>query len=78
MEEEASELIQNQDSLNFGGFVGGPNQITKSRQDIYKEIIKKSKLAKHLKQKQNEDNIELRENLDEQFDSIRGLLDFRR
>ncbi|KAJ2997871.1 nucleolar complex protein 14 [Globomyces sp. JEL0801] len=60
---------------HFGGFDEGndPNA-KKSRNEIMKEVIAKSKMYKRERQQQKEFDQEMTEKLDEDLDEIRGLL----
>lgn len=59
------------DQLNFTGFDEQPEQPQddrpKSKNEIYKEIIEKSKMHRHLRQELYEENLEKATELDQQF-----------
>ncbi|KAL4438278.1 hypothetical protein ABPG74_009701 [Tetrahymena malaccensis] len=72
------------DKLNFAGFEKQADQVDpqnpqkkKSKKEIYEEIIKKSKQAKYERQKQREDDKTLLQDVNEEFEDIRDLLQFR-
>ena len=70
-------------NLNFDGFedqnekVKNEENKPKSKADIYKEIIDKSKKFKRERQQQYEQNFEKAVELDEQFSGIISQLKFR-
>ncbi|CAO3651469.1 unnamed protein product [Mucor hiemalis] len=64
--------------LHFGGFedeVQEEGDRHKSKHEIMKEIIAKSKMHKLERQNAKQEDDELRENLDDELDDIRGLLE---
>ncbi|EAR84911.2 Nop14 family protein (macronuclear) [Tetrahymena thermophila SB210] len=72
------------DKLNFAGFEKQSEQVDpsnpqkkKSKKEIYEEIIKKSKQAKYERQKQREDDKTLLQDVNDGYDDIRDLLQFR-
>ncbi|KAL4485457.1 hypothetical protein ABPG72_008325 [Tetrahymena utriculariae] len=72
------------DKLNFAGFEKQAEQVDpqnpqkkKSKKEIYEEIIKKSKQAKYERQKQREDDKTLLQDVNEGYEDIRDLLQFR-
>lgn len=72
-------------TMNFGGGVYEPrpeneneNGERKNRKDIYEEIIAKSKAYKMVNQEIKMANEQLREDLDDQLDSLLPLMNFNR
>ncbi|KAK3817642.1 MAG: Nop14-like protein [Benniella sp.] len=66
---------------HFGGFDEAPEEKhedgrPKSKAEVMKEIIAKSKFHKHERQKEKEEVDEITKELDDQLDDIRGLLGF--
>lgn len=66
---------------HFGGFDEAPEERhedgrPKSKAEVMKEIIAKSKFHKHERQKEKEEVDEITKELDDQLDDIRGLLGF--
>ncbi|KAI8087486.1 nucleolar protein 14, partial [Thamnidium elegans] len=65
--------------LHFGGFEDereeGDGERHKSKHEVMKEIIAKSKMHKLERQNIKQEDDELRENLDDELDDIRGLLE---
>ncbi|KAI7887814.1 nucleolar protein 14 [Mucor mucedo] len=64
--------------LHFGGFEdegGEDGDRHKSKHEVMKEIIAKSKMHKLERQNAKQEDDELRENLDEELDDIRSLLE---
>lgn len=57
-------------NLHFGGF----EKVEKSRAEVMKEIIQKSKFHRHERQKAKDEDETLREELDEELGDIRSLL----
>lgn len=60
------------DQLNFTGFDEEPEEKPqddrpKSKNEVYKEIIEKSKMHKHLRQELYEENLEKATALDQEF-----------
>ncbi|KAL1917482.1 uncharacterized protein VTP21DRAFT_3875 [Calcarisporiella thermophila] len=75
-EEDRGEIDQSIVSLShFGGFepVSDPDK-KKSKAEVMKEVIAKSKLYKLERQKEKEENEELRKELDDELGDIRDLL----
>ncbi|EPZ30988.1 Nucleolar protein 14 domain-containing protein [Rozella allomycis CSF55] len=63
------------EKFNFGGFEQEEDEgRPKSKNEIMKELIAKSKMYKYERQKMNDENEDIRENLDEEFDDIHKLL----
>ncbi|KAF9970791.1 nucleolar complex protein 14 [Actinomortierella ambigua] len=69
--------------IHFGGFGDedvadekDENGKPKSKADIMKEVIAKSKYYKHERQKEKEETEDMRKELDDELDDIRGLLGF--
>ena len=67
---------------HFGGFgdedkamANEDEHRNKSKAEVMKEVIAKSKLHKHERQKQKEEDFELGEELDAELDEVRRLLD---
>ena len=82
---EDDEFLKQHENLNFTGFdddeeekakANNPDR-PKSKADIYKEIIEKSKLHKHIRQEMYEENLEKAVELDNSFDDLVGKLKFR-
>jgi nucleolar protein 14 len=69
------------DQLNFTGFDEEPEKARddrpKTKTEIYKEIMEKSKMHKHLRQELYEENLEKANELDEQFPEFTSKLQFR-
>jgi nucleolar protein 14 len=69
------------DKLNFTGFdeeeEKPKDDRPKSKTEIYKEIIEKSKMHKYLRQELYEENLEKANELDEQFPELTSKLQFR-
>ncbi len=67
--------------LHFGGFEDSnnndPSQIRKSKQEIYKEIIKKSKKMRYEKQKLREENISKVEEIDQNEETLHKILEMK-
>ena len=67
--------------LHFGGFEDSnnndPSQIRKSKQEIYKEIIKKSKKMRYEKQKLREENISKVEEIDQNEETLKKILEMK-
>jgi len=66
---------------HFGGFDEAPEERhddgrPKSKAEVMKEIIAKSKFHKHERQKEKDEVDEITKELDDQLDDIRGLLGF--
>ncbi|RUP49341.1 nucleolar protein 14 [Jimgerdemannia flammicorona] len=64
---------------HFGGFVEPPSEVDaerhkKSKGEVMKEVITKSKFFKHERQKEKEEDEDLRKELDDGLDDIRDLL----
>ncbi|KAL2916462.1 nucleolar complex protein 14 [Polyrhizophydium stewartii] len=61
---------------HFGGFEedGADPDAKKSRNEIMKEVIAKSKMHKRERQKQKEEDIELQNEIDADLEEIRGML----
>ncbi|OBZ82885.1 putative nucleolar complex protein 14 [Choanephora cucurbitarum] len=79
-EDERKQMDKNIVSkLHFGGFGDEPEEEEsdrpKSKNEIMKEIIAKSKMHKAERQLAKQEDDDLRENLDEELADIRGLLD---
>lgn len=83
MEQMADTIIGNIDKetvqrAHFGGFDEEEESIDptkrKSKKDIYKEIMAKSKMHKQDRQMQKQEDEELAREVDEELDEIRGLL----
>ena len=72
------------EQLHFGGGTvggagnhsGGPD-VTKSRDEIYKELIAKSKMYKAQRQQQKSIDMDEQNKLDGELDELRAMLDFR-
>ncbi|KAF9162583.1 nucleolar complex protein 14 [Actinomortierella ambigua] len=70
--------------IHFGGFGDEEGAVDekdengrpKSKADIMKEVIAKSKYYKHERQKEREETEDMRKELDDELDDIRGLLGF--
>lgn len=63
--------------LHFGGFDKNDGQnpgVKKSKQEIYKEIIKKSKKMRYEKQKLREENMTKIEEIDQDNDTFAKIL----
>ena len=65
--------------LHFGGFENNGNdpKNRKSKQEIYKEIIKKSKKMRYEKQKLREENIEKVEEIDQDEETMKKILELK-
>lgn len=60
---------------HFGGFDDGKNpHAQKTRNEIMKEVMEKSKMYKRERQREKEENLEMTMALDAELDSIRSLL----
>jgi len=59
---------------HFSGFDDGSDDAPRSKNEVMKEIIAKSKLAKYERQKQKDVDEEMRMELDEELGDIRSLL----
>ncbi len=63
---------------HFGGFSDStalaPDAVRKTKAEVMREVIAKSKAYKMERQKMKEENEELREQLNQDFDDLRGLL----
>ncbi|KAG0235791.1 nucleolar complex protein 14 [Actinomortierella wolfii] len=67
--------------VHFGGFGDDEDEKDeegrpKSKAEIMKEVIAKSKYYKHERQKEKEETEDMRKELDDELDDIRGLLGF--
>jgi nucleolar protein 14 len=80
-EVEDEEFQQMHDNLNFTGFDEEEkpkvSDRPKSKTEVYKEIIEKSRLHKHLKQEIYEENLNKATELDEQWPELASKLQFR-
>ena len=65
-------------SMNFGGGSQPAEERKKTQKEIYDEIIEKSKAFKEAKQELKSMNQELIQELNDDFEGIRGLLSFNR
>ena len=63
---------------HFGGFsdstVAAPDAVRKTKAEVMREVIAKSKAYKMERQRVKEENEDLREQLNEDFDELRGML----
>lgn len=82
---EDQEFMKAHQNLNFTGFQDEKEEKEKEKQsdrpksktEIYKEIIDKSRMHKHLRQEIYQENFEKAVELDEQFPDLVGKLKFR-
>lgn len=88
LEESDSDSEQNHfsdaEEEEFGGFTKvetpegqDPEDRYKSKSDVMKEVISKSKYYRYMTQKEQEERMELTSQLDKEFDEIRDLLEFQ-
>jgi hypothetical protein len=72
-----NEIVEN---FHFGGFDNSAKSIPqkKTKQEIYKEIIKKSKQMKYEKQKQREENLEKTEEINNNETLLSKLMSLKR
>jgi hypothetical protein len=65
--------------LHFGGFENNSNdpRLRKSKQEIYKEIIKKSKKMRYEKQKLREDNLNKVDEIDQDEDTMKKIFELK-
>lgn len=66
--------------LHFGGFDDGmndPSKHTKTKQEIYKEIIKKSKKMRYEKQKLREENLDKVDEIDQDQETMKKILELK-
>ncbi|KAL0076638.1 nucleolar protein 14 [Phycomyces blakesleeanus] len=79
-DEESGQLNRNiVNKMHFGGFEGDKEngedgERHKSKNEVMKEIIAKSKLYKHERQNAKQEDEAMRQDLDSELDDIRGLL----
>lgn len=67
------------DELHFGGFeneASGTRE-RKSKQEIYKEIIKKSKKMRFEKQKMREENLNRVDEIDQDEETMKKILEMK-
>lgn len=79
-DEDDEQFQEMHDKLNFTGFdeeEKPKDDRPKSKTEIYKEIIEKSKMHKHLRQELYEENLEKANELDEKFPELTSKLQFR-
>ena len=65
--------------LHFGGFENNSNdpRLRKSKQEIYKEIIKKSKKMRYEKQKLREDNLNKVDEIYQDEDTMKKIFELK-
>lgn len=82
--DERDHLEDEEDGDDFGGLTKvdtpedyDPESKYKTKGDIMKEVISKSKFYKYMNQKEQEERMALVKQLDDEFDEIKDLLDYQ-